>query len=226
MIECKSVLCSTNLIIKTQIKSIDFEYRSREQDAVRLTGTISQDLSSKYKYKLAKILELVDECNEKQKNRVSEIELEVKKLTYNFDIEVDYLKQENNQLLANSYKTQPGSQDIQSWKQVKEKELESLSKSLQSVVTSLKSKEKEISKLKSEKKLIIDSSNLIKKESTKKDQIIKVKKGEIKELTGILQKLTESLNLNSDNIQLSSKINKEANNLLYKAQRSDFDEDN
>ena len=202
------------------------EYRSREQDAVRLTGTISQDLSSKYKYKLAKILELVDECNEKQKNRVSEIELEVKKLTYNFDIEVDYLKQENNQLLANSYKTQPGSQDIQSWKQVKEKELESLSKSLQSVVTSLKSKEKEISKLKSEKKLIIDSSNLIKKESAKKDQIIKVKKGEIKELTGILQKLTESLNLNSDNIQLSSKINKEANNLLCKAQRSDFDEDN
>ena len=135
------------------------------------------------------------------------------------------MKQENNQLLANSYKTQPAKNDIENWKQVKEKELESLAKSLQTVVNDLKSKEKEISKLKSERKLIIDSSKLIKKESAKKDQIISIKKSEIKELTGILQNLTESLNLNSGNIQLSSKINQEANKLLSKAQRSDFEDD-
>lgn len=75
------------------------------------------------------------------------------------------MEKENNKLISKSYQTNQKRSDFESWKSTKEKELVSLSQSLQSVIADLRDKEMEIVKLKSEKKMILDSSIKLKKES-------------------------------------------------------------
>ena len=121
----------------------------KEEDAYKLTQIITSEIEKKYKEKLKLIIQVMDSCGQKYKAKIGALKDQVKTMARSYQHELELVEKENNGLISRSYHTHQNQKDSKV------------------IITQLRDKEIEIVKLKSEKKLILDSSIRLKKDVQK-----------------------------------------------------------